>query len=521
MPALVTDQFRIFNANNLVSSIEDTNNSFYIFLSLPNPTSPALGYGRTDTWNTSTSGAPSPIDNINYANHTYDVALFGKKVTSANVRRLVRRIDWSQGTTYEMYRHDYSVNNPAPITGATRLYDARYYVVNSDFKVYICIDNGSSGTNPNGNASQDEPTFTDLEPSKAGDSGDGYVWKYLYTIEPSDIIKFDSVEYISVPGNWDSSTDAQIQSVRENGDSDLNNNQLKKVYIDDQGFGYGIGLDREVDILGDGTGGKCVVSTDTSGRIVDCQISQGGKGYSYGIVDLGPLQGSTLSRLAKLVPIIPPSRGHGFDLYKELGSDKVLLYARFDDSTKDFPVDTTFAQIGLVRNPTSFGSTTVYTANQFSNLNAVKLLTTSGTITVGDEIRQSVGTSTAVAYVASYDTETSVLKYFQDRSLYFSPVTGDQKDYVGVSSEAKVLAFDSSAEPIITLSGFTGNIDQTFSGITTIINNKTINLGVNFSDGLADPEINKRTGEILYLDNRTEVTRNSRQKEDIKVILEF
>ena len=233
------------------------------------------------------------------------------------------------------------------------------------------------------------------------------------------------------------------------------------------------------------------------------------------------MQGSTLSRLAKLVPIIPPSRGHGFDLYKELGSDKVLLYARFDDSTKDFPVDTTFAQIGLVRNPTSFGSTTVYTANQFSNLNAVKLINTSGTIAVGDEIRQSVGTSTAVAYVASYDTQTSVLKYFQDRSLYFSPVTGDQKDYVGVSSEAKVLAFDSSAEPIITLSGFTGNIDQTFSGITTIINNKTINLGVNFSDGLADPEINKRTGEILYLDNRTEVTRNSRQKEDIKVILEF
>ena len=44
--------------------------------------------------------------------------------------------------------------------------------MNSDFKVYICIDNGSSGTNPLGNVSQDEPTFTDLEPSKAGNSGD-------------------------------------------------------------------------------------------------------------------------------------------------------------------------------------------------------------------------------------------------------------------------------------------------------------------------------------------------------------
>ena len=46
--------------------------------------------------------------------------------------------------------------------------------MNSDFKVYICIDNGSSGINTTGNASLDEPTFTDLEPSKAGTSGDGY-----------------------------------------------------------------------------------------------------------------------------------------------------------------------------------------------------------------------------------------------------------------------------------------------------------------------------------------------------------
>ena len=60
--------------------------------------------------------------------------------------------------------------------------------MNSDFKVYVCIDNGSSGINTTGNASLDEPTFTDLEPSKAGTSGDGYQWKYLFTVSPSDII---------------------------------------------------------------------------------------------------------------------------------------------------------------------------------------------------------------------------------------------------------------------------------------------------------------------------------------------
>jgi len=44
---------------------------------------------------------------------------------------------------------------------------------------------------------------------------------------------------------------------------------------------------------------------------------------------------------------------------------------------------------------------------------------------------------------------------------------------------------------------------------------------VTFSGGVADPEINKNTGDIIYIDNRSLVTRDSRQKEDIKIILEF
>ena len=79
-----------------------------------------------------------------------------------------------------MYRHDYSVTSPSPKTFSSRLYDAKYYVINKDFSVYICIDNGSSGINTTGNLSQNEPLFTGLEPSAAsGDTDDGYVWKYL------------------------------------------------------------------------------------------------------------------------------------------------------------------------------------------------------------------------------------------------------------------------------------------------------------------------------------------------------
>ena len=64
-------------------------------------------------------------------------------------------------------------------------------------------------------------------------------------------------------------------------------------------------------------------------------------------------------------------------------------------------------------------------------------------------------------------------------------------------------------------------VDTTFTGITTIIGNNVVNLGVNFTDGIANSQINKRSGEIIYLDNRPTIARNSRQKEDIKVVLEF
>ena len=519
MAAIVTDQFRILNANNFVETVENSTNSYYVVVGLANPTSPIVGFGRSEEWDTET---PNPIDNFNYTNHISDTTIFGKKVTSDNIRRLITRRNWTQGTKYEMYRHDYSLKSPSPVTGSSRLYDSSYYVMNQNFDVYVCIDNGSSGISTTGNASQDEPVFTDLEPSRAGESGDGYIWKYLFTVPPSDIIKFDSTEYISVPSNWPTATTTQIQSVRENGDSTVNNNQIRKVYIDKQGFGYAQNQSGvEVDIIGDGTGGKVVIDTDSEGKITETNVSSGGQGYSYGMVDLGGL-GNPTTR-AKLIPIIPPSRGHGFDLYRELGTDKLLVYARFDDSTKDFPTDTKFSQISIIKNPTSIGSTSTFTSNQFSSVNAIKVISPTGTPTVGETIEQTVTNGTAKGYIVSYDVDTNVIKYYQDRSLVFNQTTGDQTDYAGITTESRVLSFESSANKIIApTSGFSASVNQSFTGISTNPSgNKVISLGVNFENGLANPEINKGSGEVVYLDNRPLITRNSRQKEDIKIILEF
>jgi len=515
MAAIVTDQFRILNAGNFVDSVTNTSNSYYVFVGLANPT--ASGFGKSSSWDTDT---PNPIDNFDYQGFVGDNMSFGKKITSSNVRRVVRRIDWTRGTRYEMYRHDYSINNLSPITKSARLYDSNYYVMNSEYKVYICVDNGSSGISTTGNASLDEPTFTDLEPSSAGVSGDGYVWKYLFTVTPSDIIKFDSTEYITVPNDWSTSTNAQISAVRDNGDSSVNENQIKKIYIDNRGLGYSQGT-HEVDILGDGSGGKAVLDVDSSGRITSAAVSSGGKDYSFGIVDLGSINSNSTTK-AKLIPIIPPSKGHGYDIYRELGAERVLLYARFDDSTKDFPVDTTIAQIGVVKNPTSVGSTSVFTDNQYSSLGAIKFSSTTGTLAIGDAIKQTVTGGVAKGYVFSYDTETKVLKYVQDRSSFLNQTTFDQTDYVGVSTSAKVYEFASNANAVTSTGGFSGSVDTGFTGVSTNpTGSKIIALGVQFTNGVATPEINKGSGDIIYIDNRPAISRNSRQKEDVKIILEF
>jgi len=53
------------------------------------------------------------------------------------------------------------------------------------------------------------------------------------------------------------------------------------------------------------------------------------------------------------------------------------------------------------------------------------------------------------------------------------------------------------------------------------VNSKTYYFGQNFTKGLAEPEIKQHSGDIIYVDNRPEVTRAENQREDIKIVLEF
>ena len=118
-----------------------------------------------------------------------------------------------------------------------------------------------------------------------------------------------------------------------------------------------------------------------------------------------------------------------------------------------------------------------------------------------------------------------MLKYFRDRSLNFNQTTLDHTDYSGISTTGRIYQFESAVGGNVVKgleSSFTGSVETGFTGVSTITSgNKLVNLGTNFNAGLSQSEINKGSGEVIYLDNRPEITRSTRQKEDIKIILEF
>jgi hypothetical protein len=517
MAAIITDQLRILNAKNFVAGVQSTSNSYYTFIGLPNATD------YSSTWD---SDPPAPKDNLDQSNDYWDTMLALKKIGTSDVAQVVRKITWSSGTTYDMWRNDISRSNPSEPSGSFDIYDANFYVMNSDFRVYICLyNNATPENNYQGGPSLDEPTFTDLEPRSAGSSGDGYIWKYLYTIQPSQAIKFDSTNYIPVPNDWETST--TNASVRRNAGT---SGQLKVIIIRNRGVGLGTANSTYVNVpvLGDGSGARATVVIDNDSKVDSVTISDGGSGYTFGTLDLvaGGVPTGTTAPVFNV--IIPPNGGHGADIYRELGAFNVLTYARFENDTEnpDFITGNQFARVGLVENPQAEGSDDLLTSDKAAATYAVRLTGagySEATFTADSYITQTVGVgSTAVGRVVSYDQTTGVLKYWQDRTNcgFNSDGTQNTSPIYGFR-ENRLTATPNSGDLTVRGGSVNLGIDTGFQGVSTVINNRTYYLGQTFESGLAEPESKKYSGNIVYVDNRPSVTRSASQKEDVKIILQF
>ena len=533
MPAIITDQYRILNAETFVDSFVGIgttgNNNYFTFLGHPDPTNltDAIGYGDA-SWGTE---APNPIDNFDQENRYHDSMLFLKKITSSDVRRVIPRINWQSGTIYEMYRNNYSATNRTSQTSSSSLYGSNYYVVTSEFKVYLCINNGSSPTTPNGTTSKVEPTHTSTTVPEQDTTGntDDYQWKYLYTISPSDIVKFVTSSYIPLPQKWGDTTNANIKDAAVDG-------KLESIIIKRAGTATINGVTTgeqtvTVPIIGDGSDGKAIVTVN-EGVVTRIKLADtNSTAYTYAAVRFAegsPVDGKTLtvgqgSDEPQFEVIIPPKGGHGADIYRELGGFRVMLYSKYDNNVDDAPdyvIGNDFSRVGLVKNPLQFGGTDLLNNTTATNLSALKLkpdtssgLTTSNvTYSPNTLITQTVGVgSTAVGYVASWNPDTGILKYYQPVGFStLSTYSYKKLDFVGLNTAIT----GGSPENLV--------VDTAFNNASSIVvGGKNVSLGQTFNLGKASPDVKKYSGEIIYIDNRAPVTRTSSQKEEVKIVIEF
>ena len=416
-----------------------------------------------------------------------------KKITGSDVSFCIPRRNWTTGTTYDIYRHDYeefitgsTTTRQTANSGATTLFDATFYVLTTDRNVYKCLDN-------------DGNTASTVEPTGTGTSiittGDGYKWKYMYTLSAAQQANFLSTDFMAV------GTDSTVSAAAVDG-------ALDTVKIKTAGSSYTVsgggtsGTITAVPIRGDGSGGVCSV-TLTSGAITAVTVTTAGTGYTSGYIRNADIIAATnaggAGSGAELDVIIPPKGGHGFNAVEELGGFFVMLNTTLEgtesSNSGDFTTANDFRKITLLRDPKSGGSAA--TASTLRGSKAVLLTGTPGTFTVDEEINQA--STGAVGKVVEYDSTNKILYYIQTRF-------NDQ----GVDANGNLTAFSGANAITGQTSSAAGTPDTSTQTVDNIV----------FSSGYNSGEIDADT-DVLYQENRSPITRASDQTENIKLIVEF
>ena len=491
MAAIITEKFRTHNAKQFIEDFSESGQSNYIFI------------GRSHAWTDDTS-PPAPANSQSEEIGAYEDMIALKKVSSTDISHGLVRYDWTSGTKYDEYRDNYSSSNTTNVTGVSNFFDGRGYVITDEFKVYKCLKTGMSGGSTV--ASTVKPTSVDTANPQV--TGDGYMWKFMYSVVASDVIKFVTNDFIPVKsigaksavagsgtnGGFGStaSDDGSAQWDVENAAVD---GAIYHYVVTAAGSGYSNGSSGsftvDVAVEGDGSGAVATL-TFASGSLSSVAFkdtSSYGSGYKRASF---PTLNSAISGLsagsgATIHPVISPINGHGADPIEELGGNYAIVNSRleFGEGSGDFPTDNDFRRIGLIKNPVQSSDGTISSASSMTATNQLTVADASS-ISVDDLLTDAASESATTAKVRVVSKTGNVLKTL--------PVVNSGGEYV---------AFANSDEVFRNGAG-TKSTDVTGSGVST-----------------SHPEMTRFTGQILYVENRGAVSRAADQIEDIKLIIEM
>jgi hypothetical protein len=499
MAAIITEKFRLNNAKQFVEDMTEGTSKSYMFV------------GRGHSW-TDDSTPPTPVDNPNDEYDAYRNMIALKAITSSDISHAIVRRDWTTGTTYDEYRHNYSSANTAS-SSATSLWSSLFYVVTDDYNVYKCLSNGTAdGTAAN--ASTVKPDHTTVATPTESDQ---YQWKYMYSISASDVIKFVTNDFLPIKtmgakeavhggvsnaaGDNDgrlgdaATDDGSAQWDVENGAVD---GALAKVRLIAGGSGYTASTTTSsIAVRGDGSGGVAQVVTNGSQAVSAVTITTAGSGYTTAYIanedipgfDNASQKADGSNASANLEFIVAPKNGHGSDPINELGANYVILNSRLEyaEGSGDFPTDNDFRQIGVVLNPTDSGGNTLCTAATRTAYKKMTFVSGGFAAPSVDTIIRNASTeeeTSAAGVVVSVNTSSRIISY---------------------------LPYPNEAGGIVAFA----NGNTVYSATST--NHGTLAA----SSAITAEEVQRHSGDIIYLENRSAVSRASDQIEDIKLIVEM
>jgi len=525
MAAIVTSNFRTLNAKKLKQQVSSS--SVYV------------GIGKSDVWSLTTSDTTdttpfTPADTLDQLGEARANLIGLKKIVGTEISHVIPRYTWTSGNSYYAWDSD-----------DASIFDKAFYIITSEFKVYKCIKAG-------GGASSIQPTQTLTDPTA---ESDGYIWKYMYTTGVQDAENFLTNSYMpvktislaaeailavsssssttailtetvdeitigmtvsgtNVSGTpvvqaingsvltlstaqtltaadiltfaWASDADAEAQLSEADYAQYLNQKAsrdsstaagIERIEVTAGGTGYTSAP--TVTITGDGSGATAT-ATVSAGAVTAVTVT--GKGTNYRVVDITFSGGSGSDAAAR--GVLTPKAGHGTDPIAELGGFFISLNTKLDGNDGgDLTVGNDFRQIILLDEPRDYNATplagNVATAN---TLKATSYLQSSTAVTAFTVDELIVGqTSGAQAYVVELNGDDSRIRYHQN-------------------SKTGYTAFQNSEV-------VTGQTSNTSATLTSSANGA--------------PEVDRLSGDILFLENRDPISRTTTQIEDIKVIIEF
>ena len=466
MPSLITNEYRIQNANNFIESFSEASpDNAYFFIAKNHEWS---GTAPGEWAGTSTESAPQiALDSRRAEISHWEDILALKKLQTTDISRVIARNDWTSGVVYEQY-DDQVDDLPNGTNG--------FYVRSSADRVYKCISNNGGNATTGGN----EPTGTSTGITS---TGDGYEWQFMYEISASKAVKFMTDDWIPVE------TDSNVQAAAVNGEID-------HIEIDVAGSGYAIS--DAINFSGDGTGLAATVSSvDGGGEITGINISTRGSGYTRATVTsitTGGGSGATLR------PIISPEGGHGSDAVSELGGFFVMVNVAFqDDESGDFLTDDEFRKVGIVLNPKV---TAVTVASGTATISG-------GSVTGVDVSGGNVGNGYHVAPIISFTggDGNGALGSIDYSDLTDAGASG--KIPSGTPSAGITIDNGGTGYTVAPTVRFIGGDDPTTSGSNATAN--TYNM----------EEIRPFKGKITYIQNRVKVQRAADQSETVQLVLQF